>query len=135
MARRTNVLIIGNCQAGLVAESFRKNAFLASRFRTRHHWMELPANQHEQAKRELSECDILLVQDIREWPDYPLRSYVPAAVPIIRFPCLRFASLGRSTHSMAPMTGRRGSTITRILNSPISTVSWAGCAGRYTLNP
>jgi hypothetical protein len=93
MPRRTNVLIIGNCQAGLVAESFRKNAFLASRFRTRHHWMELPANQHEQGKRELSECDILLIQDIREWPDYPLRSYVPEKVPIIRFPCLRFASL------------------------------------------
>ena len=91
--RRTEVLIIGNCQASLVAEAFRDNAFLSRQFRARHQWTELPANQHEQGKRELSECDILLVQDIHEWRDYPLREYLPDSVPLIRFPCLRFSSL------------------------------------------
>src|SRR5262249_15598732 len=36
---------------------------------------------------------IVLVQDIQDWEDYPLRPFVPSRVEIIKFPCLRFASL------------------------------------------
>lgn len=92
-SRRTNLLVFGNCQAGLVAEAFRGNTALAGQFRIKHHYMELQPNLHEQGKRDLEACDILLVQDIREWDAYPLRAYVPDNVPIINFPCLRFASL------------------------------------------
>lgn len=91
--RRTNLLVFGNCQAGLVAEAFRGNPALADQFRIKHHYMELQPNLHEQGKRDLEACDVLLVQDIREWDAYPLRDHVPDNVPIVNFPCLRFASL------------------------------------------
>lgn len=90
---RAKLVIVGNCQAGLVAEAFRQDAFLARRFKPRHHYMELPANLCEQGEKDLAECDILLVQDIRDWEKYPLRDRVPSGLPIVKFPCLGFASL------------------------------------------
>ncbi len=87
------VLIFGNCQGNLVAEAFRDNPIFARRFSVKHHFMELPANLHEQGKRDLEECDLLLIQDIQEWEQYPLRAFVPDTLPTLRYPCIRFASL------------------------------------------
>jgi hypothetical protein len=91
-AARGRAVIVGNCQAGLVADAFHRDDDLARKYRLRHHYMELQPNLHAQGLRELAACDVLLVQDIREWADYPLRDAVPASVPVIFFPCLRFSS-------------------------------------------
>lgn len=88
-----NVVIFGNCQGNLVADAFRGNPGFARRFSVKHHFMELPANLHEQGKRDLEECDLLLIQDIQEWEQYPLRAFVPDTLPTVRYPCIRFASL------------------------------------------
>ncbi len=87
------VVIFGNCQGNLVAEAFRDNPVFARRFSVKHHFMELPANLHQQGKRDLEECDLLLIQDIQEWEQYPLRAFVPDTLPTLRYPCIRFASL------------------------------------------
>lgn len=87
------VVIFGNCQGNLVAEAFRDNLGFSRYFSVKHHFMELPANQHAQGKRDLEECDLLLIQDIQEWEQYPLRAFVPDTLPTLRYPCIRFASL------------------------------------------
>ncbi len=87
------VVIFGNCQGNLVAEAFRDNPGFSRHFSVKHHFMELPANQHAQGKRDLEECDLLLIQDIQEWEQYPLRAFVPDSLPTLRYPCIRFASL------------------------------------------
>jgi hypothetical protein len=66
---------------------------LSNRFRAKFHYVRLANNLHEHAKKDLQKCDILLVQDIQDWKDYPLHSFIPSRVEIIKFPCLRFASL------------------------------------------
>ncbi|WP_156395782.1 WcbI family polysaccharide biosynthesis putative acetyltransferase [Bosea sp. Leaf344] len=87
------IVIFGNCQAGLIAEALGSHSGFARHFSLKHHFMELSSNLHEQGKRDLESCEMLLVQDIREWERYPLREHVPAHLPILRFPCVRFASL------------------------------------------
>lgn len=90
---KKKVLIFGNCQGSLLANAFRSNGAFAGQFSVKYHSMELPANLHEQGRRDLEECDILLVQDIREWEQYPLRDQVPDTLQTLRYPCIRFASL------------------------------------------
>lgn len=91
-AARKRILIFGNCQGNLLAEALREHSGFARRFAVKHHYMELPANLHEQGRRDLDECDMLLIQDIREWEQYPLREHVPEQLPTLRYPCVRFAS-------------------------------------------
>ena len=91
--RKKKVLIFGNCQGSLLSNALRWNGAFSKQFSVKHHSMELAANLHEQGRRDLEECDILLVQDIREWEQYPLREYVPDTLRTLRYPCVRFASL------------------------------------------
>ncbi|GGF51749.1 hypothetical protein GCM10007301_08990 [Azorhizobium oxalatiphilum] len=90
---RKKILIFGNCQGSLVARAFRENPGFSKRFSVKHHFMELPPNLHEQGRRDIEECDLLLIQDIKEWEAYPLRAHVPDDLPTLRYPCVRFASL------------------------------------------
>jgi len=95
-ARRTsrkNLIIFGNCQAGLIAEALRSNTGFSRHFAVKHHFMELAPNLQQQGKRDLEDCELLLVQDIKEWEHYPLRQHVPSDLPTLRYPCIRFASL------------------------------------------
>ncbi|MBN9445764.1 MAG: hypothetical protein J0I67_02495 [Bosea sp.] len=89
---RKQIVIFGNCQGNLLAEALRHHSGFSRHFSVKHHYMELPANLHEQGRRDLEECDLLLVQDIREWDQYPLRAHVPSDLPTLRYPCVRFAS-------------------------------------------
>ncbi|MCY1669380.1 WcbI family polysaccharide biosynthesis putative acetyltransferase [Rhizobium sp. SL86] len=88
---KKRILIFGNCQAGILSNAMRDGAF-SKHFTVKHHFMELPANLHEQGRRDLDRSDILLIQDIREWENYPLKDYVPDTVHRLRYPCIRFAS-------------------------------------------
>ncbi len=89
---RKRILIFGNCQGNLLAEALRYHSGFSRHFSVKHHYMELPANLHEQGRRDLEECDLMLVQDIKEWEQYPLRAHVPNDMPTLRYPCVRFAS-------------------------------------------
>lgn len=89
---KKRLLIFGNCQGSLLAEALRNHSGFARHFTIKHHYMELPPNLHEQGRRDLAESDMLLIQDIREWDQYPLRADVPANLPTLRYPCVRFAS-------------------------------------------
>lgn len=89
---RKRIVIFGNCQGNLLAEALRYHSGFSRHFSVKHHYMELPANLHEQGKRDLDECDLMLVQDIKEWEQYPLRDHVPSDMPTLRYPCVRFAS-------------------------------------------
>ncbi|KRE15798.1 hypothetical protein ASE63_16350 [Bosea sp. Root381] len=89
---RKQIVIFGNCQGNLLAEALRYHSGFSRHFSVKHHYMELPANLHEQGKRDLDECDMLLIQDIREWEQYPLRQHVPEHLPTLRYPCIRLAS-------------------------------------------
>ncbi|WP_332116556.1 WcbI family polysaccharide biosynthesis putative acetyltransferase [Azorhizobium caulinodans] len=90
---RKKILVFGNCQGSLVARAFRENPGFSKQFSVKHHFMELPPNLHEQGRRDIEECDLLLIQDIKEWEQYPLKKHVPADLPTLRYPCVRFASL------------------------------------------
>ncbi|HEV7323489.1 MAG TPA: WcbI family polysaccharide biosynthesis putative acetyltransferase [Bosea sp. (in: a-proteobacteria)] len=90
---RKSLLVLGNCQARILARALRNHHGFSRRFQVFHHELELPDNLREQARRDLEASDILLVQDIKEWEQYPLRDHVPASARILRYPCIRFASL------------------------------------------
>lgn len=90
---RKNLLILGNCQARIVARAMRNHHGFSRQFQVLHHELELPQNLRHQARRDLECSDILLIQDIKEWEKYPLRDHVPPGAQILRYPCIRFASL------------------------------------------
>jgi hypothetical protein len=92
-ARRSQIVIVGNCQAYFVHEAFRRAPPLARGYTAKFHFVALANSLHELGKRELAQCDLLLVQDIHDWQHYPLRDFVPDGIEIVKFPMLHFASL------------------------------------------
>jgi hypothetical protein len=90
---RHRIVIIGNCQCETLRQGFTRIEALNRRFEAKYHFVQLPKNLHEFAARDLERCDILLVQDIRLWDEFPLRDRVRPGAEIVRFPALRFASL------------------------------------------
>lgn len=90
---RKNIVIIGNCQAEIVWQAFNRVGSLAAMFDARYHFVRLPPSLHEFARRDLARCDILLVQDLRDWERFPLRDCLSAGREPVRFPGLRLASL------------------------------------------
>jgi hypothetical protein len=94
------LVVIGNCQAEIVAVALRHPTF-GGRFAVDYHFVDLPAAEHERARCELARSSAVLVQDISDFEEYPLRGAIPEGRPIVRFPCLRFASLW-------PFDGRNG---------------------------
>jgi hypothetical protein len=86
------LVVIGNCQAEVVAKGLEHPAILPF-FSVKYHFVELSDCHHEQARQDLLSCDTVLVQDIANFDNYPLSSRIPERTEIIRFPCLRLASL------------------------------------------
>ena len=100
--QRTRVLIIGNCQAQTVHEALARSGEFDDRLDVKYHFVALQQNLHEAGKTELESSDVLLVQDIRDWENYPLRPYIQDGVRIIKFPLLHFASLWPFDHYNGP---------------------------------
>ena len=92
LARR-KVVIIGNCQSETLRQGFTQIELLNTRFDVRYHFVQLQKNLHEFAIRDLESCDILMIQDIRLWDEFPLRDCVRPGADQVRFPLVRFASL------------------------------------------
>ena len=90
---RRRIVIIGNCQSETLRQGFAHIEALNRRFETKYHFVDLQQNQRDFVARDLEHCDILLVQDLRNWDTFPLRDCVPPAADIIKFPLVRFASL------------------------------------------
>jgi Polysaccharide biosynthesis enzyme WcbI len=100
--KRRNVLIIGNCQAQTVCEGLVRTSDFNSRLNAKYHFVGLQQNLYERGKSELERSDVLLVQDIRDWENYPLRPYVRDDIEIVTFPLLHFASLWPFDHYNGP---------------------------------
>src|SRR5262249_28872141 len=90
---RRRIVIIGNCQSETLRQGFAHIEALNRRFDAKYHFVDLQQNQREFVARDLEQCDILLVQDLRDWENFPLRGCVPPTAEIIKFPLVRFASL------------------------------------------
>ena len=98
----TKVLIVGNCQAQTVHEALARSGQFDDRLDVKYHFVALQQNLHEAGKVEVESSDVLLVQDIRDWQNYPLRPYIQDSARIIKFPLLHFASLWPFDHYNGP---------------------------------
>jgi Polysaccharide biosynthesis enzyme WcbI len=99
---KTNVVVIGNCQALTVYEALVRTRAFNARLDARYHFVNLQQHLRELGKSDLKNCDILFVQDIRDWENYPLRSEIPEELPVVKFPLLHFASLWPFDHYNGP---------------------------------
>ena len=99
---RRNVVIIGNCQAQTVCEALVRTPAFNRRLNARYHFVGLQQHLHELGKAELDSSEALLVQDIRDWENYPLRPHIRDDVEIVKFPLLHFASLWPFDHYNGP---------------------------------
>ena len=85
------VVIIGNCQAGLLTEGFRD--LLAPRaLRAKYHFVQLAERFHQSARADLANANFVLIQDISDFARYPLQPEIPASAEIHRFPMLNHAT-------------------------------------------
>jgi Polysaccharide biosynthesis enzyme WcbI len=101
-SKKINVLMIGNCQAQTVYEALARTSEFNLRLTAKYHFVGLQTNLQEVGRVELEGSDVLLVQDIRDWANYPLRQYIRADVRIVKFPLLHFASLWPFDHYNGP---------------------------------
>lgn len=99
---KTDIVIVGNCQAQTVYEALLRTGELNARLNPKYHFVGLQKDLHERGRSELEKCEVVLVQDIRDWENYPLRPYVREDLRIIRFPLLHFASLWPFDHYNGP---------------------------------
>ena len=90
---RRKLVIVGNCQSETLRQGFARIETLNRLFDVKYHFIQLPKNLHEFAARDLESCDILLIQDIRLWDEFPLRECVRPGADVARFPLVRFSSL------------------------------------------
>src|SRR5205807_8048194 len=67
-----DLIIVGNCHAAIIYEGFRAVPALARYFRARYYDVNLRTHLSEAARRDLQNCDLLVVQDIADWEDSPL---------------------------------------------------------------
>ena len=86
----------------MVTRGFR-HEILNERFDPIYHFVALEQSLHKQGKLDLAECDLMIVQNIGAWDDYPLRQFIRHGMQTITFPCLWFASLW-------PFDGNNGPT-------------------------
>jgi Polysaccharide biosynthesis enzyme WcbI len=100
--QRTRVLIIGNCQAQTIYEALARSGEFNDRLDVRYHFVGLQQDLHERGRAELKASDVMLVQDIRDWENYPLRDHVRDDIEIVKFPLLHFASLWPFDHYNGP---------------------------------
>ena len=98
----TNVVIVGNCQAQTVYEALLRTRAFNERLEAKYHFVNLQHNLHELGRQDLASCDVMLVQDIKDWENYPLRPDIHDDLPIIKFPLLHFASLWPFDHYNGP---------------------------------
>jgi hypothetical protein len=87
-----NLVVIGNCQAEVVAKGLGHPA-MSPFLSVKYHFVELSECHLAQARQDLLSCDTVLVQDISNFDGCPLSTAIPERTEIIRFPCLRLASL------------------------------------------
>lgn len=90
---RRRIVMIGNCQSETLRQAFAQIEVLNRRFESKYHFAVVKQNQRDFVARDLERCDILLVQDLRDWDSFPLRDCVPPRTEVIKFPLVRFASL------------------------------------------
>jgi hypothetical protein len=102
LPQRTRVLIVGNCQAQTVHEALVRSGEFHDRLDVKYHFVALQQNLHDAGKAELESSDVLLVQDIKDWDNYPLRPHIRDDVRVIKFPLLHFASLWPFDHYNGP---------------------------------
>ncbi len=100
--KKTNVLIVGNCQAQTVCEALLRTSEFNARLDAKYHFVGLQQNLHELGRGELENSDVLLVQDIKDWERYPLRQHIRDDLRIVKFPLLHFASLWPFDHYNGP---------------------------------
>jgi hypothetical protein len=89
--QRRVIGFIGNCQAELLQRAFQC-IVPADRIHSFYHFYEISTAEREKARADLDLCDDLLIQDIQNSDDYPLRDGVRAATRVTRFPFLWFAA-------------------------------------------
>lgn len=93
LAGRKKLVLIGNCQCSVLAQAFRQTGSLNRHYLTKYHFVQLLPNLYEFARRDIEDCDVLLVQDIELWNHFPLRDCIRPGADIVKFPLIRFASL------------------------------------------
>lgn len=93
LAGRKKLVLIGNCQCSVLVQAFNQSETLNRNYLTKYHFVQLQPNLYEFARRDIEDCDVLLVQDIDLWNRFPLRDCVRPSTEIIKFPLVRFASL------------------------------------------
>ncbi|HEY1796397.1 MAG TPA: WcbI family polysaccharide biosynthesis putative acetyltransferase [Stellaceae bacterium] len=89
---RKKLVLIGNCQCSVLVQAFNQADSLSRNYLTKYHFVQLKPNLYEFARRDIEDCDVLLVQDIDLWNQFPLRDCVRPGADIIKFPLVRFAS-------------------------------------------
>src|SRR6185437_10994687 len=76
LAGRKKLVLIGNCQCSVLVQAFNQSETLNRNYLTKYHFVQLQPNLYEFARRDIEDCDVLLVQDIDLWNRFPLRDCV-----------------------------------------------------------
>lgn len=90
---KANIVVYGNCQAGILADLFHKTPSLRERFHIIHHFVHYSEDEVERRATEMANARTVFIQDVSDWERDPVRFAVPAYVQRVDFPFLHAAAL------------------------------------------
>lgn len=93
MARRRKLIIYGNCQAGAVSDILRLVPEIAENWEVVIHQLWQAGEALERQLVDFADADTLLLQDVRNWRQHPLRDALPDGLRVVRFPFIYVAAL------------------------------------------
>jgi hypothetical protein len=85
---RTKVVVFGNCQAQTVAQALAQMNDLEVYY----HFVVMREEQSEEWARQIAFADLVLVQDVTNWENYPFQK-VAETKQVVKFPFVHFAAL------------------------------------------
>jgi hypothetical protein len=89
---KTKIVIYGNCQAGIIFQLFAGNPEIYENFDVSFQFVVMNENQIDERRQKISEADIVLAQDVRDWMVYPFRD-IAEKKRFVQFPFLYFGAL------------------------------------------
>jgi len=87
------LIVYGNCQAGFIEAALNRIAPVRSRWTIVRHDLWASGETLQANLADFDDCDILLLQEVRNWRTHPRRDSLPPGIRVVRFPFCYFAAM------------------------------------------
>jgi hypothetical protein len=87
------LIVYGNCQAAFIETALNRIAAVRSRWTIVRHDLWATGETLRANLADFDECDVLLLQELRNWRTHPRHDSLPPGIRVVRFPFCYYAAM------------------------------------------